>query len=80
MVLRFPVTGTERVKIAVDADPTDHACDFLSIDAGQTWYQPDPVTGPIFDWGITAYTNAGQNPPGPAPPTWSTVKKLYIDE
>ena len=80
MVLRFIATPPGVfVGIVVDDDEDYQMCDYLTIDGGQTWYQPDPVFGPFFDWGITAFTNSSVKPDPPAP-TWSTVKKLYIRE
>ena len=81
LVLRFIAARSGVfVGILMDDDGNDQPCDYLTIDGGLTWYQPDPVNGPFFDWGITAFTNAGLGPPSPSPPTWSTVKSLYINE
>ena len=81
LVVRFITTPPgEFVGILVDDDANDQLCDYLTIDGGSTWYQPDPVYGPKFDWGITVFTNTGQNAVSPAAPTWSTVKKLYDSE
>ncbi len=80
LVLRFIAAPSNVfVGILMDDDDNDQPCDYLTIDGGLTWYQPDPVHGPKYDWGITAFTSAGVGEPQPSPPTWSTVKSLYRD-
>jgi hypothetical protein len=79
LVLQF-IPSDFFVGILVDISGTDHPCDYMTIDGGETWYQPDPVHGPFYDWGITAFTNAGPRSPRPPAPTWSSVKRLYTRE
>jgi hypothetical protein len=78
LVLRFPeLAEGVRLQIRVDSDATDLDCDFLTPDAGEHWYRPDPRSTPHYDWEITAYTAATASRPVSAAPTWSLVKSLY---
>lgn len=80
LVLRF-IPSDRFVGIMADSDLNDRPCDYMTIDGGETWYQPDPVHGPIFDWEMTAFTTARALPSAEPPaPTWSAVKKLYTME
>ncbi len=81
LVLRFIATPAGVfVGIVVDDDSNDQPCDYMTIDGGDNWFRPDPLHGPAFDWGITAFVATGARTPDPAPPTWSTVKKLYAND
>lgn len=79
LVLRFP-TRPDSIFVGVrcDNDPTDQPCDYMTHDGGEHWFRPDPLHGPIFDWGITAFTEPRLQPPsGDKPTTWTLVKTLY---
>jgi hypothetical protein len=67
------------VGVRVDGDANDRRCDYLTRDGGEYWYQPDPLHGPFFDWGITAYTEVRPGSTEPPPTTWTLVKRLYRD-
>jgi hypothetical protein len=78
LVLNFP-EAADSVFIGVRAETdtagaaADHPCDFMTRDAGEYWFRPDPLQSP-YDWAIAAYYDAL-----PAAPrqTWSQVKTLY---
>ena len=62
-----------------DVDGDDRDCDFMSDDAGEHWYRPDPRSGPFYDFGITVFTRglAASPEKDPRPSTWTLVKSLY---
>ena len=79
LVLRFPsYPDSVFVGVRVDDDSTDEPCDYMTPDGGEYWYRPDPLYGPAYDWGMTAYVEPR---PARTEPTltwsWSTVKRLY---
>lgn len=75
MVLNFPdVSDSVFAGIAADTVGTDQACDFMTPNAGQVWYRPDPRDRPRFDWAITVYTEALTSK---GTPTWADVKQVY---
>ena len=78
LVLNFP-DAADSVFVGVQAETdttgaaSDHACDFMTRDAGEYWYRPDPRQSP-YDWAIAAHydaLSAKQNVP------WTLVKRLY---
>lgn len=80
LVVRFPVTPQNAqdalILILVDDDSEDLQCDYMTRDAGQYYYRPDPRNGPALDWAITAYTTPVVRKPSVP---WSQVKRLYRD-
>jgi hypothetical protein len=80
LVVRFPPAGESAfIGLLVDEDATDLDCDFMTPDAGEYYYRPDPRNGPAFDWAITAYTTAVVNKDLLSEIHWSQVKQLYRD-
>jgi hypothetical protein len=81
LVLNFPdLPDNVFVGVLADKDNVvDHPCDFLTQDAGDLWYRPDPVHTPFFDWGITVYTEPTTLKDGEQvqPYLWAQVKQLY---
>jgi len=78
LVLRFAsYPDSVFLGVRVDPDANDQPCDFMTADGGEYWYRPDPVNGPVYDWGITAYVEPRQSSPEPPPPTWTLVKLKY---
>lgn len=78
IALRFPEVAEDVVlEIRADRDATDLDCDFLTPDAGEHWYRPDPRSLPHYDWEITVFTSASVSRVDPPPPTWTLVKSLY---
>jgi hypothetical protein len=62
------------VTVRVDPDPAnDHPCDFMSRDAGDLWYRPDPAQAP-FDWKFTAFYAVM---PSKQTVEWNRFKRLY---
>jgi hypothetical protein len=78
LVLNFP-DAADSVFIGVKAETdaagaaSDHGCDFMTRDAGEYWYRPDPRYSP-YDWMIAAHYDAL---PSRAQDAWTTVKLLY---
>jgi hypothetical protein len=65
---------TPNVYLRADRDPTDHPCDFMTRDAGDYWYRPDPRQSP-YDWEFTPYFDV--LPAKQQDFVWSQVKSLY---
>ena len=80
VVLRFPeLAEGVFLGIRMDVDGADLDCDFMTDDAGEHWYRPDPRSGPFYDFGITVFTSGLIASPEPEPQssTWALVKSLY---
>jgi hypothetical protein len=78
LVVRFPtLPDTVFVGVRSDNDATDQPCDYMTNDGGEHWFRPDPLHGPVFDWGITAFTDPRLQLPRGEEPTWTLVKTLY---
>ncbi|UCE02489.1 MAG: hypothetical protein JSW67_14800 [Candidatus Latescibacterota bacterium] len=77
LVLRFPtLPDSIFVGVRCDDDPNDQPCDYMTRDGGEHWFRPDPLHGPIFDWGITAFTEPRLQRQS-TQRTWTLVKSLY---
>jgi hypothetical protein len=80
LVVRFPAAAAQAFfGLLVDADATDLDCDFMTPDAGEYYYRPDPLNGPPFDWAITAYTTPVTSKELLSEVPWSQWKQLYRD-
>ncbi len=78
VVLRFPeLAEGVFLGIRMDDDSVDQDCDFMTKDAGEHWYRPDPRLGPHYDFGIAVFTTGPVGSTEPEPPTWTLVKSLY---
>jgi hypothetical protein len=75
LVVHLP-SDTVFVGLRAEADPTDHPCDFMTRDAGDYWYRPDPTQSP-YDWMITPYFAILPSRAEVDQPTWSLVKRYY---
>jgi hypothetical protein len=72
LVVHMPA-DTAFVGLRADRTGQDHPCDFMTRDAGDYWYRPDPNQSP-YDWQITPHFVAL---PGRPTLPWTTVKRLY---